>query len=706
VNPEPAVPQLQLDVDLGDEPASGWRLDFDLGDDPAVDRARVTLLALSDGTTSIVGEPSCATDRAALVLAAGAFGIAADGLVRPLPGAVWTDLRPEEGPVSWTLDLRRGVMTCRRPGSAHRAQRFVSVARAGIGVLRAEGPPGRAWPGPLRAPDVPPELVCAFDYREEKVDGPAGPVLVARTVSDRATVAVAAAQRELDDDADAAAARLERVVAVRAGRDARGRDVVDLLAGATAAGTDVLLDEHVREWADRWANADIEIDGDPGSQLAVRFALFHLLSCAATQGEAAVGARGLSGLAYAGHVFWDTDVYVLPTLAATLPSAARAVIEYRVRRLPAARARAAAEDRPGARFPWESADSGYDVTPLSATDIEGRVIPIVTGSHAIHINSDVAWAAAHLADWTGDQSFLRGDTGDLVVATAEYLASRVRHDPDGVAHIEGVVGPDEYHEVVDDNSYTNQMARWHLRRAAALAGEAADADEPRRLRRIADALTVGLDPATGRHEQFRGYWGLDDVRIAELATVPVAADLLLGRDLVRRSQVLKQPDVLMAHHLLAEDDPPGSLIADLDHYLPRTAHGSSLSPAICASLRARAGRPDDAMALFDVAARLDLDDLTDTTAGGLHLATMGGLWQAVVWGFAGTRPIGDALRIDPQLPTRWRSLTVRVVFRGVPLRILIDHQRVRVEAPREVPVTVCGRATTAPCSVSMREVVR
>jgi len=257
--------------------------------------------------------------------------------------------------------------------------------------------------------------------------------------------------------------------------------------------------------------------------------------------------------------------------------------------------------------------------------------------------------------------------------------------------------------VVDDNSYTNQMARWHLRRAAAMAN---DAGEARRLGDLADALTVGLDPTTGRHDQFRGYRSLDDVRIVDLTTVPVAADLLLGRDFVARSTVLKQPDVLMAHHLLAAQDAPGSLLADLDHYLPRTAHGSSLSPAVCAALLARAGRPDDAMELFDLAARLDLDDLTDTTAGGLHLATMGGLWQAVVQGFAGIRPAALGLRIDPSLPSRWTSLTVRVVFWGVPVRIEIDRELVRVDAPHPVPVIVRGRAATAPCCVAEREVAR
>ena len=197
---------------------------------------------------------------------------------------------------------------------------------------------------------------------------------------------------------------------------------------------------------------------------------------------------------------------------------------------------------------------------------------------------------------------------------------------------------------------------------------------------------VLADPATGRHEQFAGFDALEPLVISTLTEVPVAADVLLGRERVAASQVVKQPDVLMAHHVLPDELAPGSLGPDLDHEGPRLAHGSSLSPAIMAGLLARAGRPDEAVDLFRMAARLDLDDVTGTTAGGLHLATMGGLWQALVGGFAGVDATPDALVVAPRLPAAWRGVDVTVRFRGVRVRVEARHDHVTVVTDAPVPV--------------------
>ena len=160
-----------------------------------------------------------------------------------------------------------------------------------------------------------------------------------------------------------------------------------------ATGFDRLLVEQRATWARRWADADIRIEGDDELERAVRFGLFHLMGSVGDSGEAAVGARGISGNAYRGHVFWDSDVFVLPFLAATHPASARAMLEYRLRRLPAAREAAAALGRRGARFPWESARTGFDVTPRSSVDHDGRRFEILTGDLEEHIVADVAWAA-------------------------------------------------------------------------------------------------------------------------------------------------------------------------------------------------------------------------------------------------------------------------------------------------------------------------
>jgi trehalose/maltose hydrolase-like predicted phosphorylase len=460
--------------------------------------------------------------------------------------------------------------------------------------------------------------------------------------------------------------------------------VLDRLRSAQPLGFDGLLAEHRRGWASRWEDADIVIGGDMEMQLAVRFAIFHLLASAPDGAEAAVGARGLSGKGYRGHVFWDSDVYVLPVLAATHPQAARAMLEYRVRRLPAAIRAAKCERRDGARFPWESARTGQDVTPQRARDPHGEVVPILTGPLEQHIVADVAWAAACYIDWTGDQTFAKGPGRELIVQTARWWASRIEQDTDGTGHIRGVVGPDEYHENVDDNAYTNVMARWNLKRAADEGVDVVDERERRHWLDLADSIIDGYDPATGIYEQFDGFHALEPLLISQLVPqLPVAADMLLGHARTRASQVVKQADVLMLHYLIPDEIAAGSLEPNLDFYGPRTAHGSTLSPGVHATLLARAGRLAEALEMLRLTARIDLDDIGHMTAGGLHLAAMGSVWRTMVLGFAGLRPVGDALAIDPVLAPGWDMLEVRVRFRNsrVRVRVLPDAVQASAEPP-------------------------
>jgi trehalose/maltose hydrolase-like predicted phosphorylase len=467
------------------------------------------------------------------------------------------------------------------------------------------------------------------------------------------------------------------------------------LEHAAGVGFAGLLAEQRAAWARRWDDALVSIDGDPELELAVRFGLFHLMASVPTSGEAVVGPRGLSGPSYRGHVFWDADVFVLPFLAATCPPAARAMLEYRIRRLEPARQAAAQRGYAGARFPWESARTGVDVTPTVDRPLFGPDIPILTGEHEEHIVADVAWAAWQYADWTGDSTLLDGPGRPLVLDTARYWASRVRLDGSG-GHIDDVIGPDEYHERVDDNVFTNVMARWNLRRAAELAQGGADvpADEIARWRRIADTLVDNYDAHTGLYEQFDGYYGLEPLMISDVAQTPVAADLLFGRPRITGSQVIKQPDVLMLHHLIPEETAAGSLRPNLEFYEPRCAHGSSLSPAIHAALLARDGRPDEALRLFRMACRLDLDNLTGTTGWGLHLATFGGVWQALVSGFAGIWPQRSGLVIDPHIPTRWGELRVRLQHHGRRLEVRASPATLQVATDAPIDVSVPGAGTT------------
>jgi trehalose/maltose hydrolase-like predicted phosphorylase len=498
-------------------------------------------------------------------------------------------------------------------------------------------------------------------------------------------VAVAAAQREPSPG------RLERIAAYRASarRGPGPASATSSLRAAQQAGQERLLNEHRAELGSRWETAGVRIGGDPELDRAVRFCLFHLMTSVATGGEAAVGARGLSGPGYRGHVFWDADVFVLPFLAATHPRSARAMLEYRLRRLDAPRREAAVEGRRGAHLPWESAATGEEVTPTRGRDRLGRFSPIRTGQLEEHIVSDVAWATWCYATWSGDSRYLEGRGSPLVLETARWWEDRIERDTGGRAHIRGVAGPDEYHQPVDDNAFTNVMARWHLRLAADLAERRGVPGEPERWRSLADALVDGFDPTSRVYEQFAGFHDLEPLIISELAPRrPIVASLLLPEERIARAQVVKQADVLMLHHLLPREVEPASLAPNLGYYEPRTAHGSSLSTGVHAALLARAGRTDEARDLLMLTASLDLTDLTETSAGGLHLAAMGSVWQALAWGFAGLIPDGAVLEIAPRLPEGWTSLELRLRFRGTCLRIDMTPSAVVVVADGPVQVRI------------------
>ncbi len=329
----------------------GWTLAFEVGPGQRRDPGAASLLTVSNGSVGLRGGLEDRPGDDHFVVAAGAFGRGPDGLIYPLPGAAPTVLSGDDGAGGFrrVIDLRTGVVVRHGKPGQLRTVRFASLAHPEVVAVRAEdGAVDVPWPPPVNRPRVTSGTVA--DHTSV-VDQEQADTAVVETVGDRAVVVTAAEQRRwCSDDCR----RIERLAAIRADsvskRDVSRATATAMLDTARGMGFDRLLSEHRQAWARRWSTADIEIDGDPASQLAVRFALFHLLSCAPTSGEAAVGARGLTGLSYAGHVFWDTDVYVLPALAATLPAAARAVLHYRIARLEPARKRARDRGLPGAAF--------------------------------------------------------------------------------------------------------------------------------------------------------------------------------------------------------------------------------------------------------------------------------------------------------------------------------------------------------------------
>jgi kojibiose phosphorylase len=502
---------------------------------------------------------------------------------------------------------------------------------------------------------------------------------------------------------------LDRVVAVYTSRDVA--DPADTARAHVAMiqkrGAPALARDHVDAWSRRWDAAEVQIVGDDEAQRALRFAVYHLVSAANPDDEhASIGARGLTGEAYRGHVFWDTEIFMLPFYVLTDPPAARALLMYRYHTLASARRKAKGHGYQGALYAWESADSGDETTPREVVAPDGRVISILTGEQEHHISADVAYAVWQYWRATGDDNFMVDAGADILVETARFWASRARMETDGRAHIRAVIGPDEYHETVDDNAYTNVMARWNLNRAAdALAilerehltewkrlsdRLALTEDEPAAWQRIAAALVTGFHPDTGLFEQFEGYFGLEEADVIKHRNCATPIDVCFGRERTRQSKAIKQADVVALSALLWDEWPRAVHEANFNYYEPRTAHGSSLSPALHALVAARLGHGAIARSYIRQAGEIDLANNMGNAAGGVHIAALGGLWQAAVFGVAGVRPREDGIALDPHLLPGWSEMRCSVQWRGRVLRLTLvaDPTRIEVEVEGSGELTV------------------
>jgi trehalose/maltose hydrolase-like predicted phosphorylase len=468
------------------------------------------------------------------------------------------------------------------------------------------------------------------------------------------------------------------------------------LKEAVAAGVPALLERSASAWAERWACADVEVSGDEEIQRKTRFALYHLIGCANPDDEyASPGARSLTGERYKGHVFWDTEIFVLPFFVYTHPPSARALLMYRYHTLPAARDNARAMGYRGALYAWESTDTGVDVTPSFVYNSAGERLEILTGLLEHHISADVAYAIWQYWRVTRDEAFFLDAGAEMLLEMARFWASRAERDEDGRYHIMRVIGPDEFHESADDNAYTNLMAQWVLRRGLETVEwlRAHHLDRWRELserigfeeaelaawEEVAERLVDNFDPETNLFEQHRGYFDLEYIDLRDLEPRTKSVDAILGWSRLTNSQIIKQADVIMLLFLLGDDFPREVHEANFRFYEPRTTHDSSLSPSFHALAAARAGDFETAKRYFERAANLDLDFSHGVTAaGGVHIAALGGMWHALVFGFGGMFVEDDGPRFEPHVPEDWQTLRFSVLWRGSQLRVTATNSTAEV----------------------------
>ncbi len=445
------------------------------------------------------------------------------------------------------------------------------------------------------------------------------------------------------------------------------------------------FDSHLAEaeacWSELWQSSDVRLGGSPAVEQALRFNTYHLRIAADHDPKVSVGARTLSGRAYEGHVFWDVEIFMLPFYLHTCPQVARSLLLYRYNTLDGARRRAAESSYRGASYAWESTVTGEDVTPrqivLKTTKKE---VPIFTGTEQVHVTADVAWGVWRYWDATDDREFMRDAGVEILIETARFWATRCTEGP-RYYHIRGVTGPDEYHHTVNDNAYTNWLAKFNLQKAV-WAVEWMRSEFPEqwqaltsRLRLVSneikawDAIARDLflpqPNEDGVIEQFEGFFDLEEQPLQKEERFKAPIRRLFDAEQINRLKLIKQADVLMLLYLFPEKFSRDAMAASYRYYEPITDHGSSLSPSIHAAIAWRLGLSDEAERYWHQSLWLDLSNVMGNSTLGVHAACMGGTWQALVFGALGTRLTDNGPVVDaPFLPAKWESVTLTLAYRG------------------------------------------
>lgn len=467
------------------------------------------------------------------------------------------------------------------------------------------------------------------------------------------------------------------------------------LQQAATSGYDGLKQAHDAAWAQYWDQLDIVIEGDELAQRALRFCTYHLLIATPTKDErVSIAAKTLSGFGYKGHVFWDTDLFMLPPLTLSAPEKARRLLMYRYHNLPGARAKAVDAGYQGALFPWESTDTGEETTPRwSSPDIYGNRHRIWTGENEQHISTDIAYAALQFWRWTGDDTWFLRYGAELVLDTAKFWESRAQYEAEKDRYeLHMQIGPDEYHENVDNSVFTNRMVVWHMQQAhhiwqwlndhhpddavRLMAALDLTDDHLAKWQDIADKMWIPVSDVHGHvFEQFEGFFDrLKPTNLEDYTPRTTNMDWIMGYDKTQVTRVIKQADVVMLMALLGEElGDQEFLQRNWEVYSKVVDHGSSLSPSVHAWVAARLGRSEEAYNCFIHSATMDLDDLKGNVRDGIHGASCGGVWQAVVFGFCGLQLTPDGPKTRPNLPEHWRRVSFTVMHNGQPVTISVPE---------------------------------
>ncbi len=473
------------------------------------------------------------------------------------------------------------------------------------------------------------------------------------------------------------------------------------------------IKNHVELWEKWWQQADIVIKGDPAAQQAIRYNIYQLLINGPRE-PGSIGAKFLSSEGYLGHVFWDTEIFVFPFYLYNFPDMARNMLLYRYATMEGAKENARQAGYKGAKFGWETATTGEDVTPRFASKLERTIRLIYTGIEEDHIVSDIIYAVEQYVRVAGDEEFVRRYVLEMVFQTARFWASRVVQEGNAF-EIRKIIGPDEFHEHVDNNAYTNFLVRWHFRLATILykyfrkkneedflslcSTLSLEHQEVEEWREIGEKLKFSIDDSSKLIEQFDGYFKLKDyvVKYHDPQGRHVLPKGVTYRN-IAKTRLIKQADVLMLFLLFPHSFSEEVKLENYNFYEKRTLHKSSLSHSTHAMVGLSVGNRQHAYRYFMKTAQVDLKNIHSNTDLGIHAAAAGGAWQTVVKGFGGLTLKSNRIVLKPWLPKKWNRLLFSVRWRDRLIKLEIRHESVVlvIEAAEtmNIPCTFWGKCFT------------
>jgi len=459
--------------------------------------------------------------------------------------------------------------------------------------------------------------------------------------------------------------------------------------------------EHASFWGNVWKNFDITIDGDPENQQGIRYCIFQLhQTYHGGDPTLNVGAKGLTGEAYGGKAFWDTEAYCLAFYIFNNPAAAKDLLKYRYNSLPQAIERAKSLDCKGACYPIATIDGNENCGLWQHASLQ------------IHVSGSVAFGISQYANITKDKAFLYNEGIEMLIEISRFYASRAQQDPVTNAYgYYGVMGVDEFHMMVNNNCFVNYLAKKSMEYALSVIREMKAAD-PRKLKEVSEKtslkesemgeweqicgnMQLPQDKETGVYEEHDGYfrWPHIDIHSIPVTDFPLYHNWSYDR--IYRTDMIKQPDVLMMTFLYSQDFDLNVKKANYEYYEPKCIHESSLSPSVHSILASELGKHDEAQNFFGFATRLDLDDYNRNACEGLHLTSIAAAWMNIVFGFGGMRTDGDILTFNPSIPKTWKSFSFKMLYLGSALNISVDKDKAQFKSEgKDLSLKIYGKVYT------------